>query len=111
MSNESNFVIKNVDVKCFYDDIVNCIYFNKISKFVFITRNLHIYHMSINNTITHYNKNKCIRKPHDDNYSKYNANLKLNADITKWLTVGMNLRYIKEKTITPSYYFIHMIQL
>lgn len=41
----------------------------------------------------------------DDNYSKYNANLKLNADITKWLTVGMNLRYIKEKTITPSYYF------
>ena len=27
MSNESKFVIKNVDVKCFYDDIVNCIYF------------------------------------------------------------------------------------
>lgn len=42
---------------------------------------------------------------YDDNYSKYNANLKLNVDITKWLTVGMNLRYVKEKTVTPSYYF------
>ena len=41
----------------------------------------------------------------DDNYSKFNANLKVNVDITKWLTVGMNIRYIKEKTITPSYYF------
>ena len=80
MSNESNFVIKNVDVKCFYDDIVNCIYFNKISKFVFITRNLHIYHMSTNNTITHYNKNKCIRKPHNDHYSKYDFQMVQNND-------------------------------
>ena len=41
----------------------------------------------------------------DDNYQKYNANLRLNTDITKWLSVGMNLRYVKEKTINPSYYF------
>jgi len=41
----------------------------------------------------------------DDNYTKYNANLKVNADITNWLTIGMNMRYVKERTITPSYYF------
>ena len=36
--------------------------------------------MSINNTITHYNKNKCIRKPHDDNYSKYDFQMVQNND-------------------------------
>jgi len=42
---------------------------------------------------------------YDDHYSRYNANLKLSTDVNKWLTVGMNLRYIKENTIQPSYYF------
>ena len=42
---------------------------------------------------------------YDDNYTKYNANLKINTDVTKWLTVGMNMRYVKEKTVLPSYYF------
>lgn len=42
---------------------------------------------------------------YDDNYTKYNATFKIFTDVTKWLTVGMNMRYVKEKTVTPSYYF------
>lgn len=41
---------------------------------------------------------------YDDNYQRYNAALKVNTDVTKWLTVGMNARYAREKNVTPAYY-------
>lgn len=41
---------------------------------------------------------------YDDYYQRYNAMAKINTDITKWLTVGMNVRYAREKSVTPAYY-------
>lgn len=41
---------------------------------------------------------------YDDYYERYNAAAKISSDVTNWLTVGMNIRYAKEKTETPAYY-------
>lgn len=41
---------------------------------------------------------------YDDNYNRINVNTKLSTDVTKWLTVGINARYAREKTVTPAYY-------
>lgn len=41
---------------------------------------------------------------YDDYYDRINANVKISTDVTKWLTVGMNVRYAKEKTVIPSYW-------
>ena len=37
----------------------------------------------------------------DDKYSRYNVAAKLTSDVTKWLRLGMNIRYAREKTVTP----------
>lgn len=42
---------------------------------------------------------------YDDNYTRYNADLKVSSDINRWLTVNMNIRYVREENVTPSYYF------
>lgn len=41
---------------------------------------------------------------YDDQYERFNAAVKVSTDVTKWLTVGINARYAKEKNITPAYY-------
>ncbi|WP_234367834.1 TonB-dependent receptor [Parabacteroides pacaensis] len=41
---------------------------------------------------------------YNDYYQRYNATAKINTDVTKWLTVGMNIRYAREKNVTPAYY-------
>lgn len=41
---------------------------------------------------------------YDDYYQRYNALVKLSTDLTDWLTVGINVRYAHEKSISPAYY-------
>jgi TonB-linked SusC/RagA family outer membrane protein len=41
---------------------------------------------------------------YDDYYKRINANIKISTDVTKWLTVGLNVRYANEKTVIPSYW-------
>lgn len=41
---------------------------------------------------------------YDDYYNRINAAAKISSDVTKWLTVGLSVRYAKEKNITPAYY-------
>jgi TonB-linked SusC/RagA family outer membrane protein len=42
---------------------------------------------------------------YDDNYQRFNFASKLTSDVTKWLTLSANVRYSKEITDTPAYYF------
>lgn len=51
-----------------------------------------------------YTKDEGKLRYYNDNYDRINANAKISTDVTNWLTVGMNLRYAKEKTIVPAYY-------
>lgn len=41
---------------------------------------------------------------YNDYYKRFNVNTKISTDVTKWLTVGVNVRYAKEKIVTPAYY-------
>lgn len=41
---------------------------------------------------------------YDDQYQRYNALAKITSDVTDWLTVGLNVRYAHEKSISPAYY-------
>ena len=41
---------------------------------------------------------------YDDYYQRYNALVKLSSDLTNWLTVGVNVRYAHEKSVSPAYY-------
>ena len=41
----------------------------------------------------------------DDNYARYNVTSKITSDVTKWLTVGMNIRYAREKN-SSSFFLI-----
>ncbi len=38
-----------------------------------------------------------------DKYQRYNAILKLNTDITDWLSFNMNTRYVRQSTVRPNY--------
>ena len=40
---------------------------------------------------------------YDDHYQRYNALAKITTDVTKWLTVGLNVRYSHEKSVSPAY--------
>jgi TonB-linked SusC/RagA family outer membrane protein len=42
-------------------------------------------------------------KFYDDRFDRFNVAVNLGSDVTKWLTVNMNVRYTKEKTNTPTY--------
>jgi TonB-linked SusC/RagA family outer membrane protein len=42
---------------------------------------------------------------YDDNGQRYNFAAKLSSDVTKWLTFTANIRYVKERTELPAYYF------
>lgn len=41
---------------------------------------------------------------YDDYYDRFNIAAKINTDVTKWLTIGMSIRYAKEKNVGPAYY-------
>jgi len=41
---------------------------------------------------------------YDDYYQRYNVAGRISSDVTKWLTVGVNFRYAKDKNDTPAYY-------
>ena len=41
---------------------------------------------------------------YDDYYERFNVATQISSDVTNWLTVGMNIRYTKDKTDTPAYY-------
>ena len=40
---------------------------------------------------------------YDDHYQRYNALAKITTDVMKWLTVGLNVRYSHEKSVSPAY--------
>ena len=41
---------------------------------------------------------------YDDYYERFNVASRISSDVTKWLTVGLNFRYAKDKNDTPAYY-------
>jgi len=41
---------------------------------------------------------------YDDYYQRFNVASRISSDVTKWLTVGVNFRYAKDKNDTPAYY-------